>query len=122
MIILRLGDNEEDSRNFIYKLGAKRLDQLLKNESQESIRNFIRKYKYYEVPDLKSEISGTVNEGLNKKFNQFGVFFEHVAITAVKLPGEIENTLSETTLFDIKLQKQIKQYGIYTYIHIYIYI
>ena len=118
MLILRLGENHRDVKNFIYKLGARRLDSLLKNESQESIRNFARLHKHYEVPDLKSELSATLITGLNEKFNQFGVHFEHVAITAIKLPQEIERTFADTTLYDIKLQKQIKQYGIYIYIYI----
>lgn len=33
---------EEDVKNFIYYLGPKRLEEMLEDESQESIRNLVR--------------------------------------------------------------------------------
>lgn len=60
---------EEDCRKFLYYLGANRLQELLDQECEEHIRNFIRKIKVNMIRDTKSELTYGLQEDLNARFN-----------------------------------------------------
>ena len=48
---------ENDARRFFYNFGPNRLDELLSEEMDEAIRDFIRKYKIARVRDIKTELT-----------------------------------------------------------------
>jgi hypothetical protein len=48
---------EADCEKFLYYLGPNKLEELLGRESEESIRNFIRKIKIGRIRDVKSELT-----------------------------------------------------------------
>ena len=109
-IIFKIGTTKKDLFAFVYKLGAHRLDELLRAESEEAIRTFIQSVKHTYVQDLKSEMANQLISDLNSKFNLFGVYFESVAITSINLPKALEDTFAQTTKYDIMLQNQAKKH------------
>ena len=48
---------QEDCRKFLYYLGANRLEELLTQELEESIRNFVRTIKVTHIRDIKHELT-----------------------------------------------------------------
>jgi len=94
---------EEDCKNFLYYLGANRLQELLEQESEESIRNFVREIRVGKIRDIKSELTSKMQEELNHKLNDFGVYVEHIDIMNVILPKDLRDALSHTTAFDVHL-------------------
>lgn len=95
---------------FIYELGPSKLDEMLAAESEEAIRNFVHSVRIAQIQDIKGEIASTLLQDLNKKFAEFGVFFENVQILQIKIPQVLQDALSDATAFDIKLQNQIKKH------------
>jgi len=95
---------------FIYELGPAKLDEMLASESEEAIRNFVHSVRLSQIQDIKGEIASTLLTDLNKKFVDFGVFFENVQILQIKIPDQLQQALSDTTAYDIKLQNQIKKH------------
>jgi hypothetical protein len=70
-------------KNFVYRLGAGRFDELLYAEIDENIRNFINGIWLNQVFDLKGDMARTMIQELNIKFAQFGVVFENCNVTGV---------------------------------------
>jgi len=105
----RIGPSEEDCVNFIYKLGAVRLDELLSAETEEAIRNFVHSHEVRQVQDLKAELAETMLYDLNHKFSQFGVHFESVVIVNVFIPESLQKTLSDATKYDVMFENQKKK-------------
>jgi len=62
------------------------------------------------IQDIKGEIASSLLADLNRKFSEFGVFFENVHILQIKIPDQLQRALSDTTAYDIKLQNQIKKH------------
>jgi regulator of protease activity HflC (stomatin/prohibitin superfamily) len=107
-LTFKIMDDEANIKKFIYSLGAARLDTMLQVEIDEAIRNFIHTIKHNQVLDLKSEMATHMIEELNGKFKLFGVHFENATVTSIKVPHEIEEAFSATTLYNIKMQSQAK--------------
>lgn len=55
-------------KNFVYKLGAARFDELLDAEIDENIRTFINGIWLSQIYDLKGEMAKKMIEELNHKF------------------------------------------------------
>jgi len=55
-------------KNFVYKLGAGRFDELLAAEVEENMRTFINSIWLSQVFDLKSDMANTMMTELNSKF------------------------------------------------------
>lgn len=55
-------------KNFVYKLGAARFDELLDAEIDENIRTFINGIWLSQIYDLKGEMAKKMIEELNQKF------------------------------------------------------
>lgn len=109
-LTFRIGPGAEECKKFIYELGPAKLDQMLAAESEEAIRNFVHGVKISRIQDIKGEIASSLLSDLNKKFVEFGVFFENVQILQIKIPDQLQHALSDTTAYDIKLQNQIKRH------------
>ena len=69
-----LGENEV--KNFVYRLGAGRFDELLAAETEEAMRSFINTIWLSQVFDLKSDMAIAMMTDLNKKFSPYGIRFE----------------------------------------------
>ena len=48
---------KDDCFKFLYYLGPNKLEELMERESEESVRNFIRKIPVSRIRDVKSELT-----------------------------------------------------------------
>jgi len=88
-MVFKIKDDEESIRNFLYKLGAARLDTMILTETDEAIRNFVFSIPHDKILGLNSEIATIMIKNLNLKFSKYGILFEYVSIIAIRLPWEI---------------------------------
>lgn len=103
-------DNEEDDVvKFFYNFGPNRLEELLKEECEEHIRDFVKKIKVYRIRDIKTELTSQIRMEMAEKFKPYGVVIEQVNIMYVLLPKDLRTVLMGTTTTDVYLQKQVKQ-------------
>ena len=79
-LVFKIKDDEKSVCNFVYKLGAARLDTMILNETDEAIRNFVYTIPHNRVLDLSSEIANIMIKDLNKKFSRYGILFEYVCL------------------------------------------
>lgn len=94
----------KDCQAFLYSLGANKLEELLTQECEETIRNFIRRIKVSKIRDIKSELTSTLQNDLNIRFNEYGVYFEQVNVMNVIIPRDLRNALQQATTYDVLLQ------------------
>jgi regulator of protease activity HflC (stomatin/prohibitin superfamily) len=102
---------QEDCEKFLYYLGANKLEELLTQECEETIRNFIRRIKVSKIRDIKSELTTTLMDDLNRRFNQYGVYVELVNVMNVIIPKDLRHALQTATTYDVLLQQQVKYQG-----------
>lgn len=98
-------------KNFVYRLGAARFDELLYAEIDEGIRNFINGIWLSQVFDLKGDMARQMIQDLNKKFAFFGVVFENCNVTNVHVNQTLTQALEEKTKCKYSLANHIKEYG-----------
>ena len=89
-LTFKVCEDEESVKNFIYKLGACRLEDMLSSELEEAVRNFVREIDHRQVLDVKSEMAGNMIKELNLKFKRFGVKFENASISSIRLPYKFQ--------------------------------
>jgi regulator of protease activity HflC (stomatin/prohibitin superfamily) len=70
-------------KEFVYKLGAGRFDELLAAEVEENMRTFINSIWLSQVFDLKSDMANVMMQELNRKFSIYGIQFEQCNVTNV---------------------------------------
>ena len=99
---------EEDVKKFFYNFGPNRLEELLQEECEEGIRNFVKGIRVNRVRDVKTELTSSLLLDLAEKFSIYGVVIEQVNIMNVILPRDLRVCLMETTNYDVFLQKQVK--------------
>ncbi|CDW91625.1 UNKNOWN [Stylonychia lemnae] len=110
-ITFHIGKEEtraKDCEQFLYYLGANKLQELLEQESEESIRNFIRTQKVNRIRDIKSELTSQMMAELNNRFNQYGVYVEQVNVMNVIIPKDLRIALQQATAYDVFLQNQVR--------------
>lgn len=94
---------EDDLKRFFYNFGPNRLEELLQEETDEGIRNFVKQIKVQRVRDIKTELTSELLNELAKKFSDYGVVIEQVSIMNVILPRDLRLALQATTSFDVHL-------------------
>eukprot|EP00347_Sterkiella_histriomuscorum_P009605 403340568 len=99
---------EQDCQMFMYYLGANKLEELLIQECEENVRNYMRKVKVNQVRDLKSEVTMELVSDLNLRFNKYGVYVESSTIPNVIIPKDLRIALQQATTYDVFLQNQVK--------------
>lgn len=67
---------ENDARKFFYNFGPNRLEELLQEEIDEGIRNFVRGVKVVRIRDVKTEMTQSLTSELTQKFAAYGVVIE----------------------------------------------
>lgn len=102
---------QADCEKFLYYLGANKLEELLQQECEETIRNYIRRIKVSKIRDIKSELTSTLMDDLNTRFNQYGVYIELVNVMNVIIPRDLRYALQTATTYDVLLQQQVKYQG-----------
>lgn len=109
-LTFRIGPDIDAARNFVYKLGAHRFDELLSAETEESIRGLVYSVTHDRVNDLREEFAVGMLQTLNNKTNIYGIQIMNVKITDVKLPRELQLRLEKTTAFKTKMGEQEKSH------------
>lgn len=70
----------------------------------------VRSYKVSKIRDIASEFSTEIVKDMNDKFNEFGVYIEHMVVMTVVVPEMLNRTLHQSTSFDVKIQNSIKKF------------
>lgn len=60
------------------------------------------------IRDIKSELTHTLMEDLNRRFTEYGVYIELVNVMNVIIPKDLRYALQTATTFDVLLQQQVK--------------
>jgi len=79
----RMPSDQQLVKEFVYKLGAGRFDELLAAEVEENMRTFINSIWLSQVFDLKSDMANIMMQELNRKFSIYGIQFEQCNVTNV---------------------------------------
>mmetsp|Transcript_17605 Transcript_17605/g.26684 ORF Transcript_17605/g.26684 Transcript_17605/m.26684 type:complete len:413 (-) Transcript_17605:409-1647(-) len=109
-LTFQIGPDEVDAVNFVYSLGATRLDELLSAEAEEAIRALVYSVTHDKVNDLREEFAHGMLKTLKRKIKPYGVDILHVKITDVALPTDLQNRLESTTAYKTKLGEEEKTY------------
>mmetsp|Transcript_31943 Transcript_31943/g.42599 ORF Transcript_31943/g.42599 Transcript_31943/m.42599 type:complete len:412 (-) Transcript_31943:203-1438(-) len=109
-LTFRIGPDADAARNFVYRLGAHRFDELLSAETEEAIRGLVYSVTHDKVNDLREEFALGMLSTLNSKVNIYGVQITNVKITDVQLPRELQLRLERTTAFKTKMGEQEKSH------------
>ena len=105
----RLPNNVQQCKNFVYKLGAGRFDELLAAEVEENIRDFIQGIWLSKVFDLKSDMANTMMDQLNRKFAFYGIQFEQCNVTNVIVNPQLIQALESRTKIKFALKNHLKE-------------
>lgn len=106
----RMPTQLQEVKNFVYKLGAARFDELLHAEIDENVRTFINSIWLNQIFDLKGEMAKKMIEELNHKFAFFGVTFENCNVTGVHVNAQLTQALEEKTKLKYALANHIKEF------------
>lgn len=110
-INFRIGPDVQRVQDFVFYMGAERLDGYLYFQVEESIRTLVQGVTYDKVNDLRSEFSGEMLRTLQSKVGPFGVDILNVKITDVALPRELQERLEKTTAFRTRLEEEEKTHN-----------
>lgn len=105
----RLPQVEAQVKDFVYKLGAGRFDELLAAEVEENMRNFINSIWLSQVFDLKSDMANSMMQELNAKFARYGITFDSCQVTNVIVNPQLIGALQEKTRLKFNLRNHIKE-------------
>jgi len=111
-LVFTIGPAPRMVKEFVYKLGARRFDEMLEAAVQEAIRHLIRTCPHTDIYELRGGSSDKVRktlDELNKKFERFGVSFNSAAITEVRFSPELQASLQNTTEFASKMKEEEKR-------------
>jgi len=104
-----LPTDESSVKNFVYKLGAGRFDELLSAEVEENVRNFIQETWLNSVLDVKSDMAKVQTDKLNEKFRMYGILFENPQVTKVNVNPQFSAALEQRTNIKYALQNHKKE-------------
>lgn len=111
-LIFSIGPAPRQVKMFVYKLGARRFDEMLDAAVEEAIRHLIRTCPHTDIYELRGgnsdKVKNTLRE-LNKKFQPFGVNFRSAAITDVRFSQALQSSLQNTTEFASKMKEEEKR-------------
>jgi len=100
----------DDAYKFVYKLGAKKFDELLSGAVEEGIRLLVRGKNHLDIYTLRGTQATGMIAQLDTKFALTGVKFQDCKITGVWLPPDLAATLENTTKIKSRLQTEKKEH------------
>ena len=109
-INLSIANDFERVKEFVYRLGAERLDSYLYMQVEESIRTMVYSVTHDRVNDLRSEFASEMLSVLQSKLYPLGVDVQSVKVTDVALPRELQLRLESTTAFKTKITEEQKNH------------
>jgi len=111
-LTFRVGPDAEAARNFVYRIGANRFDELLAAETEEAIRSLVYSVQHDKVDGLREEFAEGVQNILNDKCNNYGVQILNVKITDVMLPTDLQACLERAASLQAKIFEEEKAHKI----------
>lgn len=111
-LMFTIGPSPKDVKQFVYTLGALRMNEFVAAAVEEGVRQLIRLCKHTEIYELRGGNDMRVVQmmrELNKKFERFGVHFTSAVITDIRFSEELQNILQDTTNFKSKISAQAKK-------------
>lgn len=109
-INLSIGNDFERVKQFVFGLGAERLDSYLLMQVEESIRTLVYGVTHDRVNDLRSEFASEMLRTLQSKLAPLGVDVQNVKVTDVQLPIELQKRLESTTAFKTRITEEQKNH------------
>ena len=109
-INLAIANDFERVKEFVFRLGAERLDAYLYMQVEESIRTLVYGVTHDRVNDLRSEFASEMLSVLQSKLNPLGIDVQNVKVTDVALPKELQKRLESTTAFKTKIIEEQKNH------------
>ena len=70
------GDPQNDAERFFYNFGPNRLEELLQEEADEGIRDFVKNVRVNRIRDARTELTDNLRANLYEKFKIYGVYIE----------------------------------------------
>jgi len=110
-LTFRIGPDIDAARNFVYRLGANRFDELLSAETEEAIRGLVYTETHDKINNLRDDFSVGMLTTLNAKCNAYGVQILNVRITDVMLPTDLQLRLERTSAFKAKMVEHEKKHA-----------
>ncbi|CAN0114387.1 unnamed protein product [Ascophyllum nodosum] len=107
-LTFRIGPDFDSAREFVYKLGPQRLDELLSAKVDESLRGLVYTVTHNKVNDLREEFAGDMLDSLRALLSIYGVQVMNVKITDVELPPTLQQRLERTTAYKTKIEEHEK--------------
>lgn len=100
-----------NSMEFVSKISAENMEELLKATEAESVRSLVRTVRVDQALDLRGMNCDDMLATLNDKMNPYGITIEHVTIANVILPSDVTTRLQNTTTLESKqkLQNKLQQ-------------
>lgn len=98
-----------NSVDFISKISAENMEELLRATEAESVRSLVRTVRVDQALDLRGMNCDDMLATLNDKMNPYGITIEHVTIANVILPSDVTTRLQNTTTLGSKEKLQNKQ-------------
>eukprot|EP00824_Muranothrix_gubernata_P005760 TRINITY_DN17547_c0_g1_i1.p1 TRINITY_DN17547_c0_g1~~TRINITY_DN17547_c0_g1_i1.p1 ORF type:complete len:438 (+),score=115.86 TRINITY_DN17547_c0_g1_i1:92-1315(+) len=98
------------ARDFVYKLGAMRFDELLQAAAEEAVRCLVREQTMDKIYELRGARADEMLDDINDKFKEFGVHFSNATITEVELPGKLCKSLEKATTYDSRILHEVESH------------
>ncbi len=100
----------ERAIEFVYSLGPEKLDDLLRAQQEESVRQMASETDVESIYDLHGSNTDNTLLDMNEKLGKFGVKVHSFTITAVRIPEKIAQTMQEKTLYAARAaENQVEQ-------------
>lgn len=99
-----------DPQAFVYKLGAARLDALLRSLIPEAIRKLVRGLRHTQVHALHGSQAGPLLRALDSGLAGLGVKFREAKITGARLPRAFANKYEKIAKMELKFKTIAKEH------------
>lgn len=100
-----------DPAKFVYELGARKFDVLLKAATEDAIRGMVREITHDKIYEMRGSKAGEFLKYLNSQFDRYGVSFSDATITNVVLPPDLAEALQKETTYESMGNEQRRKHA-----------
>lgn len=108
-VLIVFGIEEKKAVDFVYQLGPEKLDDLLRAQQEESVRQMCGETLVENIYDLHGSNTENTLKDMNERFAEYGVKVMSFTITNVRIPEKIASTMQEKTLYTALAQEKNKE-------------
>lgn len=99
-----------DAKEFAYKIGPEKLDDLMRASQEEVLRQMAASINIQDIYDLHGKGTEHFVEEMNIKFAPYGVTVKHFTVRNVSIPADMAKDFEDKTLYESKtLEKSVQQ-------------